>query len=120
MFDHVGIKVRKLETSIRFYESVLGALGYKLDSQGDGYAGLGKAGAPAFWLYATDQPVGPGTHVAFSAKDRKAVQQFHVQGLKTGGRDNGPPGPRPDYSDTYYAAFLLDPDGHNVEAVCFV
>jgi predicted lactoylglutathione lyase len=64
--------------------------------------------------------VGPGTHVAFSARDRKAVQQFHAQGLTTGGRDNGAPGPRPDYSDSYYAAFLLDPDGHNVEAVCFV
>jgi len=120
MFDHVGIKVHNLEASIRFYESVLGALGYKLDNQADGYAGLGKPGAAAFWLYATDQPVGPGTHVAFSAKDRKAVNQFHALGVKTGGRDNGAPGPRPDYSDTYYAAFLLDPDGHNVEAVCFV
>lgn len=120
MFDHVGIKVRDLQASIRFYEPVLGALGYQLDSQGDGYAGLGKPGAAAFWLYQTDQAVGPGTHVAFSAKDRQGVQQFHALGLKSGGRDNGGPGPRPDYSDAYYAAFLLDPDGHNVEAVCFV
>lgn len=120
MFDHVGIKVRDLKASIRFYEAVLGALGYQLDSQGDGYAGLGKPGAAAFWLYQTAQPVGPGTHVAFSAASREGVHQFHAQGLKTGGRDNGAPGPRPDYSDTYYAAFLLDPDGHNVEAVCFV
>jgi len=120
MFDHVGLKVANLQASIRFYQSVLGPLGHQLSSSGDGYAGLGPPGAPALWLYQTDQPVGPGTHVAFSAPSRQAVQQFHAQGLQAGGSDNGPPGPRPDYSDTYYAAFLLDPDGHNVEAVCFV
>jgi catechol 2,3-dioxygenase-like lactoylglutathione lyase family enzyme len=63
--------------------------------------------------------VGPGTHVAFAAPNRAAVARFHAQGLAAGGRDNGKPGLRSEYSDSYYAAFLLDPDGHNVEAVCF-
>ncbi len=120
MFDHVGLKVKNLEASRRFYEAALGALGHEPGSSGDGWAGLGPAGAPALWLYAADKPIGPGTHVAFAAKSREQVQRFHAAGLAAGGRDNGPPGPRPDYSDTYYAAFLLDPDGHNVEAVCYV
>jgi catechol 2,3-dioxygenase-like lactoylglutathione lyase family enzyme len=63
--------------------------------------------------------VGPGTHVAFQARDRAAVRRFHGRGVEAGGRDNGAPGLRADYSADYYAAFLLDPDGHNVEAVCF-
>lgn len=119
MFDHIGIKVGSLPASIAFYQAALGALGYRVDSQGEGWAGLGPAGAPAFWLYEHAGRTGPGTHVAFRARDREAVQRFHAAGLAAGGRDNGGPGLRPDYSADYYAAFLLDPDGHNVEAVCF-
>jgi catechol 2,3-dioxygenase-like lactoylglutathione lyase family enzyme len=74
-------------------------------------------GAPALWLYAGGPPAG-GAHIAFRAANRKAVDRFHAAGLKAGGRDNGAPGPRADYSPTYYAAFLIDPDGNNVEAVC--
>ena len=70
------------------------------------------------WLYPASQPPATTTHVAFKATNHAAVQRFHAVGLGTGGRDNGAAGPRPDYSPTYYAAFLLDPDGHNVEAVC--
>jgi catechol 2,3-dioxygenase-like lactoylglutathione lyase family enzyme len=119
MFDHIGLKVRDLSASIGFYRDALGALGHTA-STGDGYAGFGPPDAPALWLYQHDGDTGPGSHVAFRAPDRDAVKRFHARGLAAGGRDNGAPGPRPDYSDRYYAAFLLDPDGNNVEAVCFV
>jgi catechol 2,3-dioxygenase-like lactoylglutathione lyase family enzyme len=119
MYDHIGIKVRDLDRSIAFYRAALGALGHTVGPQGDGYAGLGPKDEPALWLYAHAGDGGPGTHIAFRAPDRTAVQRFHAEGLKAGGRDNGKPGPRPDYGDTYYAAFLVDPDGNNVEAVCY-
>jgi catechol 2,3-dioxygenase-like lactoylglutathione lyase family enzyme len=119
MFDHVGLKVLDLARSVRFYQEALGALGHELGSKGDDYAGFGPAGEAALWLYANAGGAGRGTHVAFRAPNRAAVQRFHAQGLAAGGTDNGPPGLRSDYSADYYAAFLLDPDGHNVEAVCF-
>jgi catechol 2,3-dioxygenase-like lactoylglutathione lyase family enzyme len=118
MFDHIGLKVRDLKASVRFYEAALGALGHVLGAQDADYAGLGPDGAPALWLYASKAGAGPGVHVAFEARDRRAVDRFHAAGLANGGRDNGAPGPRPDYSPHYYAAFLIDPDGNNVEAVC--
>ena len=120
MFDHIGIKVAQLSTSIAFYRRTLAPLGMELLSSGEGYAGFGPPGAPGLWLYEHSAgPIGPGVHLAFRAKDRAAVQAFHAQGLEAGARDNGGPGPRPDYSADYYAAFLLDPDGHNIEAVTF-
>lgn len=119
MFDHIGLKVSRLDASLRFYEAALGALGQRVESRGEGYAGLGPAGAPGLWLYQHDAPLGPGTHVALQAKSRAEVQRFHAAGLAAGGRDHGPPGLRPDYAANYYAAFLLDPDGHNIEAVCY-
>jgi catechol 2,3-dioxygenase-like lactoylglutathione lyase family enzyme len=112
--------VSDLARSVRFYQAALGALGHELGSQGDGHAGLGPAGAPSLWLYAHGGGIGPGTHLAFVARDRAAVARFHARGVAAGGRDNGAPGPRKEYSDTYDAAFLLDPDGHNIEAVTFV
>jgi catechol 2,3-dioxygenase-like lactoylglutathione lyase family enzyme len=118
MFDHVGIKVRDLKASVRFYTEALAPLGHELGYSDETSAGFGPKGAPALWLYTTEAGAGPGTHVAFAAGDHKAVQAFHRKGLAAGGRDNGAPGPRPDYSPSYYAAFLIDPDGHNVEAVC--
>jgi catechol 2,3-dioxygenase-like lactoylglutathione lyase family enzyme len=80
----------------------------------------GPKDAPALWLYADKGATGPGVHVAFRAADRAAVDRFHKQDLKAGGRDNGSPGLRADHSLSYYAAYLIDPDGNNVEAVCLM
>ena len=118
MFDHLGLRTARLDASIRFYEAVLAPLGFRLVSRDDQGAGLGPPGAPALWLTRVEGQSGSAVHVAFPAPDRQAVDRFHAAGLEAGGRDNGTPGPRPDYGPRYYAAFLLDPDGNNVEAVC--
>jgi len=114
MYDHVGLKVKDLEASVRFYTGTLNALGYVLCSRDASGAGFGAPGEPALWL-----SPGKGTeaHLAFRAPDRTAVDRFHAKGLEGGGRDNGRPGLREAYGPRYYAAFLLDPDGNNVEAV---
>jgi len=112
MYDHIGLKVKDIEASARFYEAALAPLGFVREG-----SGFGPKGAPALWLYEGDGK-SAGTHVAFAAKDRGAVDRFHEAGVKAGGKDNGAPGLRADYSPTYYAAFLVDPDGNNVEAVC--
>ena len=118
MYDHIGLKVKDVGAAVRFYEATLGALGFVLCSRDDSGAGFGPKGEPAFWLYVDRKAAGPGVHIAFRARDRSAVDCFYSVGLEAGGRDHGRPGVRTDYSPTYYAAFLLDPDGNNVEAVC--
>ena len=118
MFDHIGLKTKNLDASVRFYVATLAPLGFELCSRDESGAGFGPPGEPALWLYASPGIESTGVHVAFRASDRAAVDRFHKGGVKTGGRDNGAPGLRADYSPTYYAAFLIDPDGNNVEAVC--
>ena len=118
MYDHIGLRVKNVAGSARFYEAVLTPLGHVLSSADDSGAGFGPAGAPAFWLYRNKEKQQLGCHVCFQAPDRQAVDRFYRAGLEAGGRDNGAPGLRADYSPTYYAAFLVDPDGNNVEAVC--
>ena len=126
MIDHLGIAVSDIARSRKFYEAALGALGMSVqrevgpDRSGDGSSalGFGVPGEKIFWI-ADGEKVGEGTHVAFRADDHRQVDQFHAAGLAAGGRDNGKPGPRPNYGPNYYAAFLCDPDGANIEAVCY-
>ncbi len=118
MYDHIGLRVSDIDASVSFYGAALAALGYAQRSRDEASASFGPPGEPALWLHKAKGSAAGGTHVAFRAANRAAVDRFHSQGLASGGRDNGRPGLRTDYSPTYYAAFLLDPDGNNVEAVC--
>ncbi|MGV1757539.1 VOC family protein [Rhizobium sp. A22-96] len=118
MLDHVTIGVRDIEKSRIFYDAVLHILGIeRLYAEGETFAGYGIRPKAFFWI---GQRTGPqtGTHIAFVAKNREAVDRFHQAALAAGGIDNGPPGLRPHYHPDYYGAFILDPDGHNIEAVC--
>ena len=118
MYDHIGIRVGNLDAAVRFYTAALAPLGFVLCSKDANGAGFGPKGEPALWLHLHKGPNNIGAHIAFHAPDQAAIGKFHAEGLKAGGRDNGAAGPRTDYSPTYYAAFLIDPDGNNVEAVC--
>lgn len=118
MYDHIGFKVQDLAASLRFYESALAPLKRVLCFRDEACAGFGPPDAPALWLYRSAGPAGAGVHIALRADRRDEVDRFHAAGLKAGGRDHGAPGLRADYGAHYYAAFLLDPDGNNVEAVC--
>jgi catechol 2,3-dioxygenase-like lactoylglutathione lyase family enzyme len=125
MLDHVGFAVADATRSRTFYELALAPLGITLimtvtpeQTRSGGTAhGFGTPGNPFFWVGDNEQ-VGEGTHVAFTVKTRTEVDAFHSAALAAGGRDNGAPGLRPIYGPDYYAAFVLDPDGINVEAVC--
>ncbi len=122
MLDHVGIEVSDFARSRAFYEAALEPLGIKLLMEfGEGAAGFGKetehGPKPFFWIQARGRPATSGSHVAFGARSTEQVDAFHAAALAAGGTDNGAPGPRPIYHPGYYGAFVLDPDGNNVEAV---
>ena len=124
MLDHVGIPVSDYARSKAFYQQALAPLGIGLimevtpEMTGNGSAaGFGSDDKPYFW-FGDDGTPGEHTHVAFATTSRAKVDAFHAAGLAAGGRDNGAPGLRPHYHPNYYGAFITDPDGHNVEAVC--
>jgi catechol 2,3-dioxygenase-like lactoylglutathione lyase family enzyme len=118
MFDHVGLNVRDYAASRAFYEGALAPLGYHvvMDFPEWKAVGFGTGEQPTFWI-SEREPYGTAAHVAFTCDDRAAVDAVYAAGLEAGGTDNGPPGLR-DYHPGYYAAFVHDPDGNNVEAVC--
>jgi catechol 2,3-dioxygenase-like lactoylglutathione lyase family enzyme len=124
MIDHIGFPVSDYGRAKAFYTQALAPLGYGLivevmqdDRPGEPAAGFGANGKPDFWIGgegALNKPV----HIAILAKDRVTVDAFYKAALAAGGRDNGAPGIRAHYHPNYYGAFVLDPDGHNIEAVC--
>ena len=116
ILDHIAIGVSDLAASKAFYEQALAPLGVSLILEFPGAVGMGRDRKPEFWL----RPGGGAerVHIAFRSTDRATVDAFHAAALAAGGTDNGAPGPRPIYHPGYYGAFVLDPDGHNVEAVC--
>ncbi len=118
MFDHAGLNVKDYRASRAFYEAALAPLGLTAVREFPEHSvvGFGPEGRPIFWLHQRE-PFSTGTHVAFTCEDRATVDAFHAAGLAGGGTDNGPPGPRW-YHENYYGAFVLDPDGNNIEAVC--
>jgi catechol 2,3-dioxygenase-like lactoylglutathione lyase family enzyme len=117
MIDHLKLHVRDVARSRAFYAAALAPLGYRVMLEPrPGEVGMG-ADRPDFWL-ALDPEVTSFAHVAFRVDSTDLVDAFHRAGLDAGGRDNGAPGPRPQYHPRYYGAFVLDPDGNNVEAVC--
>ena len=117
MFDHIGFRVRDVEASRKFYLAALAPLGVGVAMEGPFGVGLGRGGKPSLWLSQGEPPASP-LHIAFTAKNRAEVDAFHAAALAAGGKDNGAPGLRPHYHPNYYGAFAIDPDGHNIEAVC--
>ena len=117
MLDHIGLNVTDFDASKHFYLQALEPLGLTIQMEFGRGAGFGVEGKPLFWIR-EEEPVGAGVHVAFHCERREQVDAFHAAALAAGGTDNGAPGLREHYHPTYYAAFVLDPDGANVEAVC--
>ncbi len=125
LIDHTTLSVRDLAVSTPFYTAILAPLGVGLVGQMTAeqsgtvaFAGFGRGRKGSLWLAESGQQQ-PPTHLCFRAPSRAAVRAFHAAALAAGGQDHGPPGVRELYHPAYYAAFALDPDGHNVEAVCF-
>ena len=115
VIDHLNIGVADVGASRAFYERALAPLGYVVVMDRPYGVGFGKDGKPNFWV--SDRPASAPLHVAFASPDRATVDAFHREALGAGGRENGPPGLRPHYHPSYYGAFVLDPEGNNVEAV---
>jgi catechol 2,3-dioxygenase-like lactoylglutathione lyase family enzyme len=120
VLDHLGFAVADFPRSRDFYRAALAPLGMATHSEAVDWAMFGPGGRPIFWIGAAGLAGAPPGHIhfAFVAPDRAAVRAFHAAALAAGGADNGAPGIRADYHPNYYAAFIIDPDGHNIEAVC--
>jgi len=121
MIDHISLRVSDFQKSLSFYKAALEPLGYTLVFSNDQeqYAGFAGPDRERIWIGHREGASHGYAHIAVLAKDRATVRKFYEAAMKAGGRDNGGAGPRPNYSPTYYGAFVLDPDGHNIEAVCF-
>ncbi len=118
MFDHIGFTVRDLSKTRDFYTAALAPLGYRLQHNEGDVIAFGPPGKWALWFYGKGS--GPiGIHIALQAESRAQVDEFYAAAIAAGGKDNGAPGLRPHYTPTYYGAFVFDPDGHNLEAVCY-
>ena len=117
MIDHFTLTVRDIARSKSFYTAVLAPLSYSVKMDFGEAVGFGDEVKAYFYVKQGATPT-PPTYIAFQANDRAAVDAFHAAALAAGGKDNGKPGPRPQYHPDYYAAFVFDPDGHNIEAVC--
>lgn len=122
ILDHIGFPITDYARSVAFYKQALAPLGIVMlkefnfsEDGADGYAGFGRQ-RPQFWI-GTGTALKGRLHVAFAAANREEVHAFYEAAIAAGGRDNGPPGLRPHYHENYYGAFVLDPDGHNIEAV---
>jgi catechol 2,3-dioxygenase-like lactoylglutathione lyase family enzyme len=119
MIDHVGVNVSDYERSRDFYAKALAPLGYSLLMEpGPNVGGFGRDQKPDFWITDQREPTTENVHVALAAPDRETVDAFHAAALEAGGTDNGAPGIREIYHPTYYGAYVLDPDGNNIEVVC--
>jgi catechol 2,3-dioxygenase-like lactoylglutathione lyase family enzyme len=117
VLDHISIGVSDLDASRAFYLKALGPLDVTVVKEVPGSVGIGRRGFPTFWLSATDRAPAP-LHLAFRAENREQVDAFYRTALEAGARDNGAPGLRAHYHPDYYGAFVIGPDGHNVEVVC--
>ena len=117
MLDHIGLEVSDYEKSKAFYKAAMAPLGYEMIMEVYGYAGFGADGKPDFWING-GKVTAPQVHIAFGAANRAKVREFYAAAMAAGATDNGPPGIRAMYHPHYYGAFVLDPDRHNIEAVC--
>jgi catechol 2,3-dioxygenase-like lactoylglutathione lyase family enzyme len=117
MFDHVSFKANDLASSRHFYVEALKPLGVTVVAENESFVMLGSPSGGKFVIASGERAAAP-VHLAFAAATRAQVREFHAAALAAGGKDNGAPGLRPKYSATYYGAFVFDPNGNNVEAVC--
>lgn len=119
MFDHIGIPASDLAKSKEFFLKALAPIGVEVVMEFPGAVGIGQKGKPSFWLGESEGGAVPGAmHLAFTADNREQVRAFYDAAMAAGAKDNGGPGLRPQYHATYYGAFVIGPDGHNVEVVC--
>jgi catechol 2,3-dioxygenase-like lactoylglutathione lyase family enzyme len=117
VFDHIGFNVSDLPKTKAFLLAALEPLGLAVTQEAPGWALIGRRGEGEFWIGSFGSAPGP-VHIAFSAKNREQVRQFHAAALAAGAKDNGAPGIREKYHPNYYGAYVIGPDGHNLEAVC--